>query len=48
MWHNPVPPIEKSANRLEVGGMVDRPLKLAINDLNAYPRFERSTRLKCV
>ena len=28
--------------------MVDRPLKLSINDLNAYPRFERSTRLKCV
>lgn len=28
--------------------MVDRPLKLAINDLNAYFRFERSTRLKCV
>lgn len=28
--------------------MVDRPLKLAINDLNAYPRFERSTGLKCV
>ena len=23
-------------------------VKLSINDLNAYPRFERSTRLKCV
>lgn len=30
MWHNPVPPIEKSAYRLEVGGMVDRPLKLVL------------------
>ena len=48
MWCNRVPPIEKSAYRLEVGSMVEKPLNLSFNDLNAYPSFERSTRLKCV
>ena len=48
MWYNPVPPINKASYRLAVGGMVDRSLNLSLDDLQAYPRVEQSTRLKCV
>ena len=48
MWYNPVPPVEKTSYRLEIGGMVDRPLRLSVSDLRAYRGFERSTRLKYV
>ncbi len=48
MWYNPVPPIDKGSYRLEVGGMVERPLSLTVSDLNGYPRVKQSTRLKCV
>ena len=48
MWYNPVPPIDKESYRLEVGGMVEKPLVLAVSDLRAYPRVEQSSRLKCV
>ena len=37
MWYNPVPPIDKESYRLEVGGMVEKPLVLAVSDLRAYP-----------
>ena len=32
-WRNPVPPIEKSAYRLEVGSMVENSLKLVFDSL---------------
>ena len=48
MWYNPVPPIEKASYRLEVGGMVENPQQLTIEQLRSYPRVEQSTRLKCV
>ena len=48
MWYNPVPPIDKDAYRLSVGGMVDRPQELGIDQLRSYPRVEQSSRLKCV
>ncbi len=48
MWYNPVPAIDQESYRLEVGGMVEKPLVLAVSDLRAYPRVEQSSRLKCV
>ena len=48
MWYNPVPPIEKASYRLEIGGMVENPLQLTIEQLRSYPKVEQSTRLKCV
>ena len=48
MWYNPVPPVDKRSYRLEVGGMVERPLSLTVSDLRAYPQMEQSSRLKCV
>ncbi len=48
MWYNPVPPIDQDAYRLEVGGMVERPLSLTVPDLRGYPQVDQSTRLKCV
>ena len=48
MWYNPVPPIDKSAYRLEVGGLVEKPRRFELEKLRSYPRFEQSKRLKCV
>ena len=48
MWYNPVPPIDKGSYRLEVGGMVERPRRLGLDELEAYPQVEQSARLKCV
>ena len=46
MWYDPVPPIEKSLYRLEVGGMVEKPLRFSLDDLRPDPKVEQSTRLK--
>ena len=48
MWYNPVPPIDKGSYRLEVGGLVERRLRLGLDGLRAYPKVEQSTRMKCV
>ncbi len=48
MWYSPVPPIDKQSYRLSVGGMVARPLRFTLDRLSAYPKFEQSSRLKCV
>jgi DMSO/TMAO reductase YedYZ molybdopterin-dependent catalytic subunit len=48
MWYNPVPPIDKTKWRLQVKGLVDKPLALSIADLRKLPRAEQSSRMKCV
>ncbi len=48
MWYNPVTPIDKANFRLEVGGLVEKPQKIALARLNAYSQVEQSSRMKCV
>lgn len=48
MWYNPVPPIDQAKWRLDVGGLVERPLKLAVADLRKLPQIQQSSRMKCV
>ncbi len=48
MWYNPVPPIDKQAYHLQVTGLVEQPRQYSAEALGEFPRFEQSTRLKCV
>lgn len=48
MWYNPVPPIDQSRYRLRVGGLVEKPLQLSVQDLRRYPGETQSARMKCV
>lgn len=48
MEFNPVPPADPAAWRLEIGGLVARPLKLSVADVERVPRIKQSSRMKCV
>jgi len=48
MWYNPVLPIDQAAYRLQVGGLVDRPLSLTLAELRKLPQDTQSSRMKCV
>jgi DMSO/TMAO reductase YedYZ molybdopterin-dependent catalytic subunit len=48
MWFNPVPPLDPKAWRLQVGGLVEKPLSLAVTQLRALPQSTLSSRMKCV
>ncbi len=48
MWYNPVPPIDQKTYRLEVAGLVDKPLSLSVDDLRKLPHENQSSRMKCV
>jgi DMSO/TMAO reductase YedYZ molybdopterin-dependent catalytic subunit len=48
MWYNPVPPIDKATYRLKVGGLVDKPLELTVDELRAFPQVSQNSRMKCV
>jgi DMSO/TMAO reductase YedYZ molybdopterin-dependent catalytic subunit len=48
MWFNPVPPINHSAYRLKVGGLVEKPQGFTIAQLRQYPHETQSSRMKCV
>jgi methionine sulfoxide reductase catalytic subunit len=48
MWYSPVPPIDQAAYRLKIGGLVEKPLALALADLRKYPHEKQNTRMKCV
>ncbi len=48
MWYNPVPPIDQRTYRLEVGGLVERPVRYSLEELKGFPTVEQSSRLKCV
>jgi DMSO/TMAO reductase YedYZ molybdopterin-dependent catalytic subunit len=48
MWYNPVPPIDKATYRLQVGGLVEKPLEMPIEELRAFPQVSQNSRMKCV
>jgi DMSO/TMAO reductase YedYZ molybdopterin-dependent catalytic subunit len=48
MWFNPVPPLDPNTWRLKIGGLVDKPLSLALAQLRALPQTTMSARMKCV
>ncbi|MEZ5363880.1 MAG: molybdopterin-dependent oxidoreductase [Bryobacterales bacterium] len=48
MWYNPIAAIDKTTYELEVGGLVDKPQRLSLEQLNAYSQVEQSARMKCV
>jgi DMSO/TMAO reductase YedYZ molybdopterin-dependent catalytic subunit len=48
MWYNPVLPIDETAYRLRVGGLVDKPFSLAVAELRKLPQEVQSSRMKCV
>src|SRR2546428_10587953 len=46
--HGPIPHIEAKTYRLEVGGLVERPLKLSLADLRArFPRARVDAAIEC-
>lgn len=48
MEFNPVPAPDPASWQLEIGGLVDKPLKLKVADLKQLPAIQQSSRLKCV
>lgn len=48
MWYNPSPPIDISQWKLEIKGLVEKPLVLTLDELRALPQEKQSSRLKCV
>jgi DMSO/TMAO reductase YedYZ molybdopterin-dependent catalytic subunit len=48
MWYNPVAPIDPVAYRLQVKGLVEKPLSLSIADLRRLPHDSQNSRLRCV
>jgi sulfite oxidase len=45
--HAATPCIDPDAWRLEIGGLVDRPLRLSLDELGAFPRLEVPATLVC-
>jgi methionine sulfoxide reductase catalytic subunit len=48
MWYNPVAPIDKATYRLKVGGLVEKPLELSVDELRELPQVSQNSRMKCV
>ncbi len=48
MWYNPVPPIDKTTWRLQLNGLVEKPLALDLARLRRFPQETQNTRMKCV
>jgi DMSO/TMAO reductase YedYZ molybdopterin-dependent catalytic subunit len=48
MWYNPVPPIDSKIWRLHIGGLVERPAVLSLEELRKLPKEAQSSRMKCV
>jgi len=48
MEFNPVPAIDPATWQLQIGGLVEQPLKLNVADVNRFPRIKQSSRMKCV
>lgn len=48
MWYNPVPPVDLSQWKLEVKGLVEKPLVLTLEELRNLPQETQSSRMKCV
>jgi len=45
--HYGIPEVDASTYRLELFGLVDRPISLSLDDLRALPRVERTTVFEC-
>jgi sulfite oxidase len=45
--HTYIPDVSLSDWRLQIGGLVDRPLSLTLSDLKTFPRFELVSVLEC-
>jgi DMSO/TMAO reductase YedYZ molybdopterin-dependent catalytic subunit len=48
MWYNPVAPIDPATYRLQVKGLVEKPLSFSIPDLRRLPHDSQNSRLRCV
>jgi DMSO/TMAO reductase YedYZ molybdopterin-dependent catalytic subunit len=48
MWYNPGPPIDQAKWRLDIGGLVEKPQRLTVDDLRRLPHVQQSSRMKCV
>ncbi len=48
MEFNPIPAPDPATWELEIGGLVERPLKLKVADVRRLPRVKQSSRMKCV
>jgi len=48
MWYSPVPPIDPKTFLLKIGGLVERPQSLSLEQLRRYPQVTQSSRMKCV
>jgi DMSO/TMAO reductase YedYZ molybdopterin-dependent catalytic subunit len=48
MWYNPVAPIDRNTYKLQVSGLVEKPLALAVADLRRFPQETMNARMKCV
>ena len=48
MWYNPVPPIDRKSWRLKIGGLVERPVAVSLEELRKLPHENQSSRMKCV
>src|SRR5918999_744049 len=45
--HYDIPAVDPASFRLEVGGLVERPLSLSLEDLRAHPRVELPVTFEC-
>lgn len=48
MWYNPIAPIDQAAWRLEIGGLVEKPMSFTLDQLRTFPYEKQSSRMKCV
>ena len=48
MWYSPVPAIDQNTYRLQVKGLVDKPISFSVADLRRLPHESQNTRMKCV
>jgi len=48
MWYSPVAPINQTKYRLNVSGLVEKPLALGVSDLHKFPQEKQNSRMKCV
>jgi DMSO/TMAO reductase YedYZ molybdopterin-dependent catalytic subunit len=48
MWYNPVAPIDPATYRLQVKGLVEKPLSFSVADLRRLPHESQNSRLRCV
>ena len=48
MWYNPVVAPDPRVYRLQVGGLIEKPQSLSLEDLRRLPQETQNARLKCV